>query len=766
MAIPDVSPGTERPVGLDRKDSDVSTSSSTGELFEMDPLRRSSATTVDTEHTPISPSADLQFSHRPVIVRGSASDESRSQAFLPVGLDRHQDEVDPGSKGVVSQGKEMVENGIESLAAKWKSFGFAGGKSSKAVGPDQDHLVPGSSTGRNPSPNRHQRITLPHLSNRPRIPSAELQHHPHHPYPGYYHESSDLTPRAEHPPNYSPKSMAETVTSPTNRRETRASADQDEDETNPSAASSRNGTIKRKRDTTVRQSLLLNRGDHSTGKAQESSDRKSSGYFPDVDELKRKAKQQRNAEKAKRKSDALARRARASALATFATSPRASSPFTSPTEQRSLSWQTRDGSEIESPSDSENSGTDEMDTPWPSSARHGDTPLGLEHEIAKSSRASLLKERMNSMGSIEEKHSGSPFGSRRNSIDRRSSLEILTDEDEVLQAGTGCAISNPLAPPPGYPLYSPQIGSDTSDKPWPRTSSYAGSSANNSPPSVARSHSSSQALPVKKSEHTPYGQYFGFLPAGSQPTSQGSSASGSGPESDLQKRLYSRFETSSKGLAIDAPSPVSGSLGISPRSGPSPSDSPRINNDSDGQGSSPFEGKITIDTSPDRYVILVGEMAGFSLENITIAVKSINRSSSSSSSAPRAGLVHSQSSDASSIHSHSSTRSSVSFHGLDKRNIPRAASPDVLVEGKVLHLIADRWEDSGKPDVARVTQARALTFCSVTFEAHFERRITFGKDADFSNGVKAKFDGTKLVIQGELPLANTSTVQCQHFNGL
>jgi len=35
------------------------------------------------------------------------------------------------------------------------------------------------------------------------------------------------------------------------------------------------------------------------------------------------------------------------------------------------------------------------------------------------------------------------------------------------------------------------------------------------------------------------------------------------------------------------------------------------------------------------------------------------------------------------------------------------------------------------------------------FSAHFERRITFGKDADFSNGVKAKFDGQKLVIEGQ-----------------
>lgn len=34
--------------------------------------------------------------------------------------------------------------------------------------------------------------------------------------------------------------------------------------------------------------------------------------------------------------------------------------------------------------------------------------------------------------------------------------------------------------------------------------------------------------------------------------------------------------------------------------------------------------------------------------------------------------------------------------------------------------------------------------------AHFERRITFGQDADFSHGVKAKFDGKTLQIEGEI----------------
>ena len=51
-------------------------------------------------------------------------------------------------------------------------------------------------------------------------------------------------------------------------------------------------------------------------------------------------------------------------------------------------------------------------------------------------------------------------------------------------------------------------------------------------------------------------------------------------------------------------------------------------------------------------------------------------------------------------------------------------------------------------------------------KAHFERRITFGKDADFSNGVKAKFDGTKLVIDGKwilVPLVTCETNTTDRF---
>jgi hypothetical protein len=735
----DRSQPADRPGMLERQDSDVSNASSTGELFDMDPLRRDSATTVGSSEELVSPMFDSHSLHRPVIVRGSRSDERRTRDSL-VDNNNHReqqqgDEAELASKGVVAQGKEMMENGIGNLAAKWKSFGFAGGKSHKPIDTDQHPAGPSnvdprlpantvdqttnqatstsfatsSSIGRTRSPNRNLHGIPPLHTSRPRIPSPEFQHHQHHyqhhpHHQGHQYESSELTPRAEHPPDYSPKSMAETVTSPKNaRREMRTSADQEDEEMNASS-SSRNGTIKRRRDTTVRKSLLLNRGERpSQGTGQDDRaggkvDRKADapgGYFPDVDELKRKAKQQRDAEKAKRKSDALARRARASALATFATSPRANSPFTSPTAVGNSPWRTAGKNEVESASDSENSGTDEMETPWPSSARHGDTPLGLEHEMVKSSRANSLRERMNSMGSIEEKHARSPFASRRNSVDRRSSSDIQTDEDEVLQAGTGCAISNPLAPPPGYPLYSPSIGSEPSDRPWMRSSSYAGSSANSSPPLIDRFHSATEALPVNQSAKGPYGQYFGFLPTGSQSQSQGSSASGSGTESELQRRLYSRFETAGRGLHIDNSTPTSGSSSISLHNVPSPNDSPRLNTDTEGQESSPFEGKITIDTSPDRYVISVGEMVGFSLENITIAVKSINRSSSTSSSVPRTGLVHSHSSDASSVHSHSSARSNASFHGVEKLPIQRTASPDIVAEGKVLHLIADRWEDSG-----------------------------------------------------------------------
>lgn len=166
------------------------------------------------------------------------------------------------------------------------------------------------------------------------------------------------------------------------------------------------------------------------------------GYFADADATKKETKRQRAAEKASRKAAALARRARDAALATFAVSPKSSSALSD------KSYHSREdsvSSSAESISDSEKSGTDENDSPWPSSARHGDTPLGEEYAKL---RAKAAGKRMDSLGSIEE--------------DRQANATVVEEElglgcsptgvgplneAAVLQSGTGCAVSIPLSPP-------------------------------------------------------------------------------------------------------------------------------------------------------------------------------------------------------------------------------------------------------------------------------------------------------------------------------
>jgi hypothetical protein len=55
---------------------------------------------------------------------------------------------------------------------------------------------------------------------------------------------------------------------------------------------------------------------------------------------------------------------------------------------------------------------------------------------------------------------------------------------------------------------------------------------------------------------------------------------------------------------------------------------------------------------------------------------------------------------------------------------------------------------SSRLEVQKCVVWKLIHACALII-AHFERRITFGQDADFTNGVKAKFDGKKLVIEGE-----------------
>ena len=666
----------------------------------------------------------------------------------PIGPLAASSDRDRDQKGVVAQGKDILEHGIENLATKFRSFGFPGTKQTSTATSEPEWNRPSSASGSgsgsrlrlvdsesakvSPSAVSPSNVDPLHSNHnvstgaslfvgrlRPGSTDSLLPHHSHqhqqqHPQLG--HLESDITPRAEFPPSlksHSPGSMTETAGSPSTQRKSfrySSTNEDDSDGDNPGpSSSSRNSTIRRKRDSTTRKSLLLSRENPSGRSHTEiiEPSRKGSaggGYFPDVEQLRNKAKRERDAEKARKKSEALAKRARASALATFATSPRSASSFafrstskiTSPSADSVGSR-----SAVESPSDSENSGTDEMETPWPSSARHGDTPLGLEHEMIKSSRASSVRERMSSMGSVQE-HGRSPFQSRKNSLDRRSSSEILTDEDEVLQAGTGCAISIPLAPPPGYPLYSPSIGSDMSERPWMRSGSYASSSANASPPTGVHPAVVSLQSLHQHVEKAPYGHYF--APSGSTEThtmSRDSSTSGSGLDGDWASKVADRFEPSAQGLTMSRSTSNSCCSSIASASGLVASDTPHLHADAGPDGSSPFEGKITIDTGHDRYVIAVGEMVGFSLENITIAVKNINRSSSSSSSAPRLPFAHQKSGDATSIHSQSSVKSTSSLQGLDRAAVPRTASPDVVSEGKVLHLIADRWEDSGEREAIK-----------------------------------------------------------------
>jgi len=173
------------------------------------------------------------------------------------------------------------------------------------------------------------------------------------------------------------------------------------------------------------------------------------------------------------------------------------------------------------------------------------------------------------------------------------------------------------------------------------------------------------------------------------------------------------------------------------------------------QNDNPYEGSITIDTDLKRYLISV-KLEGFRVDDMTIAVKSVSPSSSNasrSSISSQASMTSDSASarsfalgrveqDAAAAASQMGRRGSVVGEGGSYSESPgssyamsdwaRGGGPgfDRPVQakgrpGKVLHLLADRWDDA----------------------AHFERRITFGVDADFSGGVSAKYDGSVLQIE-------------------
>lgn len=140
----------------------------------------------------------------------------------------------------------------------------------------------------------------------------------------------------------------------------------------------------------------------------------------------------------------------------------------------------------------------------------------------------------------------------------------------------------------------------------------------------------------------------------------------------------------------------------------------------------PYEGSITIDTNPQRYLISA-QLDGFRVEDITIAVKSVSPSSSASGGGgSQAGRRSSTMSDTASVRSFASGSSGGSRIGLDaivegSQQVSRsgddyAAGAGVLSspvmslktalgqgpprrgrsEGKVVHLVADRWGDAGE----------------------------------------------------------------------
>jgi hypothetical protein len=59
-----------------------------------------------------------------------------------------------------------------------------------------------------------------------------------------------------------------------------------------------------------------------------------------------------------------------------------------------------------------------------------------------------------------------------------------------------------------------------------------------------------------------------------------------------------------------------------------------------------------------------------------------------------------------------------------------------------LHIVADRWETGG----GKQTGQRSKVHASDDIIGHFERRVSFGYDADLAQ-VRAEFDGEHLLIR-------------------
>ncbi|KAJ9119950.1 hypothetical protein QFC24_005433 [Naganishia onofrii] len=132
----------------------------------------------------------------------------------------------------------------------------------------------------------------------------------------------------------------------------------------------------------------------------------------------------------------------------------------------------------------------------------------------------------------------------------------------------------------------------------------------------------------------------------------------------------------------------------------------------------PYEGIVNIIPYDDKYLISA-IMEGFTLDNITVAVKSV-----------RNGIEKPVADDNCSIKSCGSANSGKSITAGNQTR-----------KTKCVHLVADRWDDG----------------------AHFERKIAFGTDADFSKGIKARFDGNELQIDIPRSLRGASLWDLDRF---
>jgi hypothetical protein len=146
-------------------------------------------------------------------------------------------------------------------------------------------------------------------------------------------------------------------------------------------------------------------------------------------------------------------------------------------------------------------------------------------------------------------------------------------------------------------------------------------------------------------------------------------------------------EQTFEGHAPALDSPASDAVGDQTQGNPEEPDEPHI---------VPYEGVVNIIPYEDRYVISA-IMEGFTIDNITVAVKSV-----------RSGIREGVLDDASSAKSTgSSVSSQSSFTAGNKTR-----------KTKCVHLVADRWEDGGKSGCTLVGKESQLTdafrfpFCS------------------------------------------------------